>query len=728
MSSRLPSFKSSRRRGDVQPSSLTLLRVEKLEARDVPATLVGLTTTNALVTFDSATPATIQSTVPVTGLQPSENLLGIDYRSTNGTLYGVGSTNRIYTINTSSGVASAVGTGPFTPAISGANLGLNFNPAVDKIRVVTNTGQNLRINADTGVVAATDTPLAYDAATYDAVIGGTAPAPTIVSVAYTKNANPTTGATVTTLYGIDANLDILVTQGGPGDDTTSLSPNTGVLYAVNKLGFDVTTNSGFDIEAGTDKAYVASGTKLYSVNLTTGAGTSIGVVGTGQTLRGLAIAPAAAGAGTIQLSASTNSFPASRGPLAITVTRTGGTSLPTTVTYATTDGTAKAGVDYFPASGAISFAAGEATKNIFLSLPGGNAVPGAAKTFTLTLSAPTNGAVLGTASTTTITIPAVAAGTLSGKFTLVGSDAGSVATVKAYDSISNKLIFTITPFEATFTGGVNVATGDINGDGTDDIIVGTGVGGGPRVVVIDGTNQKILADFFTYEPTFRGGVNVAAGDVNGDGFMDVITGSGNGGGPRVRVIDGAELTQNNNPAVIADFFAFESSFRGGVNVSAGEFNNDKFADVLAGAGTGGGPRIVMFDGKTLPTAGGTPPSIQNFFAYDSSFRSGVLVSAGDVNGDGQMDIVAGAGPGGGPNVRAFDGKSVTQLQNFFAYDSAFRGGVRVSTKDVNQDGIDEIITGNGPGIAPLVKVFANGTELSNFAPFDATLTGGIFVG
>ena len=108
MSSRLPSFKSFRRRADAQPSSLTLLRVEKLEARDVPATLVGLTSTNALVTFDSATPATIQTTVPVTGLQPSENLLGIDYRGSNGTLYGIGSTNRIYTINTSSGVASAV--------------------------------------------------------------------------------------------------------------------------------------------------------------------------------------------------------------------------------------------------------------------------------------------------------------------------------------------------------------------------------------------------------------------------------------------------------------------------------------------------------------------------------------------------------------------------------------------------------------------------------------------
>ena len=211
MSSRFPSFKSSRRHGNVQPSSVALLRVEKLEARDVPATLVGLTTTNALVTFDSATPATIQTTVPVTGLQPSENLLGIDYRGSNGTLYGIGSTNRIYTINTSSGVASAVGTGPFTPAISGTNLGFNFNPAVDKIRVVTNTGQNLRINADTGVTAATDTPLAYDAATYDAVIGGIAPAPVIVSAAYTKiTVDPVSALNVTTLYGLDSNLDVLV--------------------------------------------------------------------------------------------------------------------------------------------------------------------------------------------------------------------------------------------------------------------------------------------------------------------------------------------------------------------------------------------------------------------------------------------------------------------------------------------------------------------------------------
>src|SRR5262245_34124567 len=166
--------------------------------------LRGITTTGNLVTFDSATPGTISTTVGVTGLQAGETILGIDFRPANAVLYGLGSTSRLYTINSTTGAATQVGSaGAFT--LSGTGFGVDFNPVPDRLRVVTDTSQDLRLNPNDGTLAATDTLLAY--ATGDPNVGTTA---RVVGSAYTNNFN---GAATTTLYGIDSNLNILVTQG-----------------------------------------------------------------------------------------------------------------------------------------------------------------------------------------------------------------------------------------------------------------------------------------------------------------------------------------------------------------------------------------------------------------------------------------------------------------------------------------------------------------------------------
>src|SRR5262249_54069301 len=169
-------------------------------------------------------------------------------------------------------------------------------------------------------------------------------------------------------------------------------------------------------------------------------------------------------------------------------------------------------------------------------------------------------------------------------------------------------------FDPHFTGGVRVALGDVNGDGQKDIIVAAGFGGGPHVKVIDGTkigqkkadgeiaDSALLDNFFAYAPSFAGGVFVAAGDVNGDGKADVITGAGQGGGPHVKVIDATKLGQVQAGGQIADaalldsFFAYGSHFTGGVRVAAGDVNGDGKADVVTGAGQGGGPHVKVFDG------------------------------------------------------------------------------------------------------------------------------------
>jgi Domain of unknown function (DUF4394) len=242
------------------------------------STIFAITAANTLLRFDSAAPGTILSTIAVSGLQVGETLEGIDFRPANGQLYGLGSTSRLYSIDITSGVATQVGAGPFAAALSGTNFGFDFNPVVDRIRVVSNADQNLRLNPNNGVLAGNDTALTY--AVGDPNAGAN---PNAVGAAYT---NSVAGATVTTLYDIDSNLDILAIQN---------PPNSGLLNTVGPLGFDTSGAVGFDIAtAGTAYASLSvSGlVGLFTINLATGAATPVGSIGTGAAaIRDIAIMP-----------------------------------------------------------------------------------------------------------------------------------------------------------------------------------------------------------------------------------------------------------------------------------------------------------------------------------------------------------------------------------------------------------------------------------------------------
>jgi hypothetical protein len=247
-----------------------------------PLRFFGLADNNNLVAFNSDRLDKSVS-IGVTGLAAGETLKGIDFRSATGKLLGLSSANKLYTIDLSSGAATAVSSTPFTPALTGTTVGFDFNPTVDRIRVVSDADENLRINPDTGVVVDTDlltpgtqldTALSY--ASGDVNFGQN---PNVDTAAYTNNF---AGATSTSLYGIDTTLNTLVLQGSAGGSPTS--PNTGSLTTVGALGFDIAANAGFDIftDAGlTNTAYVTSGSTLYSVNLTTGQATNVGTVSTG---------------------------------------------------------------------------------------------------------------------------------------------------------------------------------------------------------------------------------------------------------------------------------------------------------------------------------------------------------------------------------------------------------------------------------------------------------------
>ncbi|MBX9581339.1 MAG: FG-GAP-like repeat-containing protein [Gemmataceae bacterium] len=286
----------------------------------------------------------------------------------------------------------------------------------------------------------------------------------------------------------------------------------------------------------------------------------------------------------------------------------------------------------------------------------------------------------------------------------VGPDDGGIPRVNILDPVTGEDVAEVQAYEDAFRGGVRTALGDITGDGVRDLVIAPGVGGGPRIRIVDGSTGDTLRDFFVYEASFTGGLSVALGDVNGDGKDDIITGTGNGGGPRVRVLDGAAL----GATVLRDFFAYEGTFRGGVLVAAGDVDGDGRDDVITGTGVGGGPRVLAFDGDDGRT-------LRNFFAYDDSFRGGVLVAAGDLDGDGTDDIVTGTGPGGGPRVRGFDDRG-RELIQFLADDSSFRGGVGVGSDDVNGDGRDDILSRTRRGNAVVLRVTdpATGAELRSF--------------
>lgn len=242
---------------------------------------------NTLVTVDSAAPGTITASRAITGLRAGDSLLGLDYRpASNRVIYSTGVSGQLYAINPFTGAATQVGAPIAVPAIASA-AAYDFNPSVDRLRVVLNDGTNLRLNPNNGAVAGVDAPVFYAVGDTGAGI-----APQLTGAAYTNNVS---GGTPTTLYVIDSGRDVLALQGSPNG--APVSPNTGQLTTVGALGVDTGNATGFDISASGQVAATLTNpttgvTSLYSVNLTTGAATLIGQLGgVGQTYIGLAWAP-----------------------------------------------------------------------------------------------------------------------------------------------------------------------------------------------------------------------------------------------------------------------------------------------------------------------------------------------------------------------------------------------------------------------------------------------------
>lgn len=294
---------------------------------------------------------------------------------------------------------------------------------------------------------------------------------------------------------------------------------------------------------------------------------------------------------------------------------------------------------------------------------------------------------------------------------VVAPEDGGVPKIHLIDPVTGKEVKQVIGYDGAFRGGIHAELGDVTGDGTDDLVFAPGGGGGPRVTVVDGATGKVIADFLVYDASFRGGIDVAVGDVNNDGFEDILTGAGDGGGPHVKVFDGATVEADGGPDLLYNFFPYDAEFRGGVFVGTGDVNGDDFADIITGTGVGGGSRVVVFDGQT-------GDRLQSFFAFGASGRTGVRVGAADLDGDGDDEILTGAGPGGAPRVAAFDGRDAHELADFFADDASGRGGVHVGGGDVDGDGVDDLVTQTRHGNRQVVHGFKGNGHALNTASLD----------
>lgn len=263
----------------------------------MPERVIAVTASNQIIEFVAGRPEHILARRSLSGIQDGERIVGMDFRPSNGRLYAVGNAGQLYIVDLSTGIAEPVGSGQFRTLATG-DLGIDFNPTVDRLRLVNGKGANLRIHPDTGAVVDADAQSegvqmdgqpAY--ARGDANAGRT---PRLAAAAYT---NSQAGVTTTTNYAIDAANGTLVTQGSGEGTATPVSPNTGQLFTVGSLGVNLGDGPvTFDIGPGNVAlmtATIPSGSsELYRINLMNGAANRVGRIGIDEAINAMAIVPA----------------------------------------------------------------------------------------------------------------------------------------------------------------------------------------------------------------------------------------------------------------------------------------------------------------------------------------------------------------------------------------------------------------------------------------------------
>jgi len=313
--------------------------------------------------------------------------------------------------------------------------------------------------------------------------------------------------------------------------------------------------------------------------------------------------------------------------------------------------------------------------------------------------------------------------------------------VRIFDSQTLKIEKSFLAYDQNFDGGFSIATCDLNGDGENEIVTGAGQGGRPQVRTFDARGYpKFTPGFYAYNENFDKGINIACDDLDNDGYAEIVTAPKYGGGPFIRIFD-----RFGNAKFTPGFYAYSKDFKGGVNIAVGDIDGGGLKEIITAPGPGGGPHVRIFNriGRTLNLdyfpfhknfKGGVKLSaadvdgdnkdeivcaVENydiawvkitkitenykilgfFLAFPKDFKGGSNISSGDVDFDGQDEIIASVNTNGGPQVRAFETNGDPLSINFLSYEDDFRGGVYTSVSDINNDGVVEIITAPGKRIA-----------------------------
>jgi len=270
------------------------------------------------------------------------------------------------------------------------------------------------------------------------------------------------------------------------------------------------------------------------------------------------------------------------------------------------------------------------------------------------------------------------------------TSAGAAARIRLIDGATNATLIRTTLVLGGFSGGAFIAAGDVNRDGRAELVVSADAGGSPTVEVyqIASGNLTLLSRFLPFNPNMRAGVRVAMGDINRDGAADLIVGVGPGVIPRVSIYNGSSLTSGLPQRLNSPFLAFDRQMRQGVNVAIGDVDGDGFGDVIV-AQDGGNTWMRVWSGAAIMATPTMPldqlATYQQFFANGTNDPNGIRVVTRDLNGDGKAEVITSSARGQARWLRVLTVSStgVDALSTVFPFESQFiTAGLTINPRKV----------------------------------------------
>ncbi len=295
-------------------------------------------------------------------------------------------------------------------------------------------------------------------------------------------------------------------------------------------------------------------------------------------------------------------------------------------------------------------------------------------------------------------------------YALIAPQSADGSTVRVMRS-SGTEVLSFDAYTPRFRSGMRIAAGDLDGDSIDEIVTAPGPGAAPEVKIF-AADGALVRSFFPYDKAFRGGVNVAVGDLNGDGTAEIVTAPASNSASQVKIF-------SPEGKLVGIFSAYDKSFRGGVNITIGDTNADGKEEIIAAPGPGRETRVRAFYANGREAF--------SFNAFPRSVTGGVTVATGDLDGDGTDEIIVAPAKSAQPEVRVYSSTG-DWLRAFMVYDTKFRGGVNLAIFDADGDGQNDIVTAPGTGGGPHVRFFDGFGKLKqSFIGFDPKFTGGVIV-